>query len=246
MKSFIYSLFVCLLLSTTLGSMLAQSIGEDYVEQEIESRSFDQANWESLSESLDYSGKPPKPKKEREEPTSTPDTEEPFDFGDMSFLSPILKVVLFIVVIGLLGWLIYAFIQRNELSFAPPTEGDASEEEDLSNIERLEEELDKRNVDPYLLKAEQEDNYHLAVRLHYLALLKQLHEQQLIQWKKDRTNRAYLNQLRSQDHYPAFRQLTLTFERVWYGNYHPPKEEYKTIKEQFENYRHRLLNAVPV
>ena len=246
MKHRIYSLVVYLLLSVSLSTGWAQTAGEEYIEQRIESRSFDQADWESLSESLDYSGKPPKPKKEREEPSSEEGSSERFDFGDLSFLSPILKVVLFILAIGLLGWLIYAFIQKNELSFAPLTEDDGTEEDDLTNIERLEEELDKRNVDPYLVKAEKDENYHLAVRLHFLALLKQLHEQQLIQWKKDRTNRAYLNQVRNQDHYSSFRQLTLTFERVWYGNYHPSGTEYQTIKEQFDSYRSLLENSVPV
>lgn len=245
MKHRIYIAVVCLLFGTLPGIGLAQPVGADYIEERIENRSFDQADWETLSESLDYSGKPPKPK-ERETEEREPVTREPFDFGDWSFLSPILKVFFFIVVVGLLGWLIYVFIQKNELSFAPPSEEEETGEEDLSNIERLEEELDKRNVDPYLLKAEQDKNYHLAVRLHFLGLLKLLHEQRIIQWKKDRTNRAYLNQVRGQEYYANFRQLTLTFERVWYGNYHPSAAEYKTIQEQFEKFREHLQNAVPV
>ncbi|MEL6659080.1 MAG: DUF4129 domain-containing protein [Bacteroidota bacterium] len=235
------------LLSVLCCSTLAAQDGVWlYEEQNIERRAFDQKDWENFSESLDYSGAAPKPKKARER--STPevrDTPDPPSFDGFPDMSPLFKGLLFILVIGVLGWVIYTFVRTNEIAFAPVTEGEEGEE-DLTNIIRLEEELDKRNVDPYLLKAEQEKNYHLAVRLHFLALLKQMNEQRLIHWKKDRTNRAYLNQLRGQDYYSTFRELTLTFERVWYGNYHPPVDEYKTIRSQFEAYRASLQNVVAV
>ena len=246
MKQLLAILMVLLLLvGLPPGQLLAQSGAADYETEVIEQRTFDQSNWENLSSDLDYSGKPPKPKKKPE----TPDEPEPYDppsFPELPDLSPLFKALLFILVIGALASLIYAFVNRNELSFATNTDEEPDEEEDLSNISRLEEELDKRNVDPYLLKAEKEGNYHLAVRLHFLALLKQLHEQELIQWKKDRTNRVYLNQLRGQTHYPQFRQLTLTFERVWYGDYHPAKTEYEQIKVQFSAYRETIKNTVAV
>ena len=244
MKLGLYKILLVLLLSALCwGTVAAQDGVWTYEEQNIESRAFDQNDWENLSESLDYSGEAPKPKKPRERPTpearDTPDSPSFDGFPDMS---PFFKFFLLILVVGGLGWGIYAFLRTNEMSFAPTTEGE-EEEEDLTNIVRLEEELDKRNVDPYLLKAEQEKNYHLAVRLHFLALLKQMNEQRLIHWKKDRTNRAYLNQTRGQDYYATFRELTLTFERVWYGNYDPPVEEYKNIRTQFEAYRSSLQNV---
>ena len=238
-----YMLVLSLLSLLCWSTVAAQSGAWDYEGQEIESRTFDQENWEDLSESLDYSGSAPKPREPRErsapEPTESPD---PPSFDGFPDLSPFFKILLLSLVVGALGWIIYSVVRANELSFAPGTD-DITEEDDLTNIVRLEEELDKRNVDPYLLKAETENNYHLAVRLHFLALLKQMNEQRLIQWKKNRTNRAYLNQVRGEYYYATFRQLTLTFERVWYGNYHPPKEEYESIKTQFEEYRVDLQNV---
>lgn len=250
MKNLVYVILVFhLLLSSSLSAVLAQSGDVEYERQDIENRSFNEADWQNLNESLDYSGKPPKPKKTTEDSDTpaAPDSSDSSSIPDLPDLSPVFKALLLILIVGLLGLLIYTFIQRSELSFDPAAKGENdSIEEDLGNIVRLEEELDKRNVDPYLLKAEKEGDYYLAVRLHFLALLKQLHEQDLIQWKKDRTNRTYLNQMRRQEHYSQFRGLTLVFERVWYGDYHPPKEEYETIKSQFSGYREQLQNAVPV
>lgn len=225
--------------NTTL--VQAQDFGPVYEEEYFEAKPFDEKSWENLQKELDYSGKPRKAKKReatpRERPTDTP-SDFSFDFPD---LSPLFKVILAIIVLGLLAWIIFSFVQQSELKIATPVDTDTSDEViDLSQVSRLEEELDRRDVDPFLLKAEQEANYHLAVRLHFLALLKQLNDQQLIQWKKDRTNRFYLNQMRGQDTYTNFRDLTLTFEQVWYGNYHPEQAEYETISQAFQAYRQQL------
>jgi hypothetical protein len=239
---FIFVLLVSVLLgSTGITPVMAQDFIETYEDQRLEAKTFDGNSWEKLSKELDYSGKP-KETKPRETPDLTPpDTPPdtaPFDFPD---LSPLFQVILAIVVLSLLAWLIFTFIQNNELKITPPEEGTVADDQvDLSQVRRLEEELDRRDVNPFLAKAEQEENYHLAVRLHYLALLKQLHQQKLIQWKKDRTNRFYLNQMRQQESYQNFRDLTLTFEQVWYGNHYPAQAEYQDIKAAFQLYRQGL------
>lgn len=228
-----------LLASTGITPVMAQEFVETYEDQPLETKTFDAASWEKLSKELDYSGEPPKPKKRetRDMPAPTPDR----DFEGLPDLSPFFQVLLAIITLSLLAWLIFTFIQNNELKITPPeAESVADDKIDLSQVNRLEEELDRRDVDPFLAKAEQEANYHLAVRLHYLALLKQLHQQKLIQWKKDRTNRFYLNQMRGQESYQGFRDLTLTFEQVWYGNHHPAQSEYQQIRAAFEEYRSKI------
>lgn len=230
---------------TTATPAVAQGAGIGrYEEQRLETKTFDANSWEALHKELDYSGKPAKPKKRESSETSTsppsPSSSDPSDF-DFPDLSPFVKVILAIMVLSLLAWLIYSFVINSELRMDSPelTEDDQNAV-DLSQIHRLEEELDRRNVDPYLVKAEEQANYHLAVRLHFLALLKQLHEQDFIQWKKDRTNRYYLNEMRDRPDYPDFRALTLTFERVWYGNYQPDAAEYEKIRTKFRAYRQQL------
>lgn len=237
---------ICVLLATVLlGStgitnVMAQEFVETYEEQRLETKTFDGASWEKLSKELDYSGTPPKPKKKETPDVDLPDSPDT-DFPDFPDLSPLFQVILAIIVLSLLAWLIFAFIQNNELKITTTEEGSLADDQvDLSQVSRLEEELDRRDVDPFLAKAEQEANYHLAVRLHYLALLKQLHQQKLIQWKKDRTNRFYLNQMREQESYQNFRELTLTFEQVWYGNHHPAQTEYQAIQAAFQLYRQEL------
>ena len=240
-----YGLCAVLLAGTTGGGvpLAAQDAVGAYETGPLEARVFDAERWEDLHESLDYSGKPPKPKKKPE--PETPDAPTPPPSPDSSFdqpdLSPLVKVLLVILLVGLLGWLIYSIGLHGEMKFDTPLVTDGEPEEvDLKQVERLEEELDRRDVDPYLVKAETTEQYALAVRLQYLALLKKLHEQGLIRWKKNRTNRYYLNEMRDHPTYTGFRDLTLTFERVWYGNYTPDAEEYRRIKSGFTAYRERL------
>jgi hypothetical protein len=211
-------------------ALAAQDNGpRDYEEQVVRPREVDAEAWDKLNRELDYSGQPKPPKAEKKPP---PDTPEDLPPPPPAELSSLFKGILVGLLILLLLGLIYAIVQHSnrknhKISPADPAETDPG------NLTALEEALDKTNVAPYLLQAEAAKNYHLAVRLHFLALLKKLHETQHIQWKKDRTNRAYLNQMRPQAGYASFRELTLVFERVWYGNHFPEAAEYEQIKTQF-------------
>lgn len=83
-----------------------------------------------------------------------------------------------------------------------------------------------------LREAEEAGNLRLAVRLGYLALLKQLTDQQLIDWQPDKTNQAYGRELATQR--PAqrapFAELTRQFEYVWYGELPLPATLYAEVR----------------
>ena len=71
-----------------------------------------------------------------------------------------------------------------------------------------------------LAEAEAAGNRRLALRLGYLQLLKQLSDQQLIDWQPDKTNQTYLRELAAGPRpalRPPFAELTRQFEYVWYG-----------------------------
>ena len=121
MNKTVWTLLVILLLAAFPGGAQAQDALGGYQDQAIENRAFEQTDWEALSETLDYSGKPPKPKKKTEEPTTEPEPRDPPDFDGFPDLSIVFKIILLVLVIGLLAWLVYTFVQRNELAFAPET-----------------------------------------------------------------------------------------------------------------------------
>jgi hypothetical protein len=87
------------------------------------------------------------------------------------------------------------------------------------DYETLSENIHELDFPAQLRAAEEAGNLRLAVRLGYLALLKQLSDRALIEWQPDKTNQAYLRELASQRPAlrPAFAEATRQFEYVWYG-----------------------------
>jgi hypothetical protein len=74
-----------------------------------------------------------------------------------------------------------------------------------------------------------------AVRFRYLILIRALNRMKLITWKKDKTNGAYVREMFSTPGFDIFRQLTLNFERIWYGEQVITENEYKALIPVFEH-----------
>jgi hypothetical protein len=224
-KAIIYVFFFVFFLGSTGEAVVMAQSNDELREEALETRSFDESVWQKLNEELDYSGEAPEPRQVEE-------SEEESDF-EFPTLSPVLQFLLMGILITLLAWLVYSIVVANPGSQSIAKVKTANVPDDANSLKRIEEELDKSDVYPLLFQAEQDKNYHLAVRLHFLSLLKKLHTNGNIHWKKDLTNRAYLRQMRAQQNYTDFQALTGTFERVWYGNQVPDELEYEQIKTAF-------------
>ncbi len=98
---------------------------------------------------------------------------------------------------------------------------------EIDDIETLE-------IDPILDKALQEENYRFAIRLQFLRVLKQLQESKFIKWKKDKTNKTYVNELSNYKN--EFRQVVNIFDKVWYGNISVNLNQYQIVKSIFDNF----------
>ncbi|MCH5682976.1 DUF4129 domain-containing protein [Niabella sp. W65] len=82
-------------------------------------------------------------------------------------------------------------------------------------------------------------NYRLAIRLHYLQLLKMLSEKGVIHYQPDKTNFDYLLQVRSTPHYSDFSGLTRQYEYSWYGLFPISQSQYEQIDLLFTNFQKR-------
>lgn len=86
--------------------------------------------------------------------------------------------------------------------------------------------------------------YRLAVRLHYLWSLKRLTDAGLIDWKPDKTNHAYVEELRPAALHPDFAALTDEFERIWYGGFPLEAGRFEVLRVRFEGFRAALTATV--
>lgn len=92
-------------------------------------------------------------------------------------------------------------------------------------------------------KAVARGNFRLAVRLHFLQLLRQLSDKQVIRYTQDRTNFDYLSELHSTPYYPPFFRLTRHYEYSWYGQFPVSAEAYAQIRSEFESFHQKLPGA---
>lgn len=75
-------------------------------------------------------------------------------------------------------------------------------------------------------------NFRLAVRLLYLQTLKRLTDAGRITWKPDKTNRHYVQEMKS----VGFEQLTTQFEYVWYGDFPVDERRFSAIRDEFKRF----------
>jgi hypothetical protein len=104
----------------------------------------------------------------------------------------------------------------------------------IVTIEDIEKNIHEADIDKFLREALAANNYRLAVRLYYLAIIKELSLKGKINWQRDKTNGAYLREMRNNSQlYTTFANITLIFEYVWYSNSNFSKENYEQVSPQF-------------
>ena len=203
---------------------------QEYLHQPLESKSFDKNHWEQAKSGIDYStDKIEKRKKET----------SPRGFNPIwGVLIVFLKWFFIIGSVVLLAYLILRFVgEGNIFGTKKRRITDPSVQIDLEHIE---EHLETAELDPLINQAIADKNYTLAIRLYYLAILKELHLKGDIEWKKDKTNRMYVREMREHRFFEPFRSTTSTFERVWYGSQTIDERQFDIIQPNFQ----RLLKSI--
>jgi hypothetical protein len=74
------------------------------------------------------------------------------------------------------------------------------------------------DLDLLLKTALQENNYRNAIRIYYLMVIRDLNNRNIVQYTIDKTNFDYLSETGSHPVFNVFRELTMTFERIWFGD----------------------------
>jgi len=186
-----------------------------YLSEPVKKRAFDKSRWKAITGDVDF----------QEEMVK--DTEEK---AYSPWSGDLLRMISFAVIAALLIALIYYLTRYISVDYK--IERTKLNSEDLGKPVENIEELD---IAQLLAQAKSEGNYKLAVRLYYLGLLKKLHDEGSIVWKKDKTNRDYLAELFSKGaRFEEVRKLTRSYEAVWYGDHEIGAETFMAVAGQFE------------
>lgn len=189
-------------------------------------------SWEKAKNGIEYTQKEKKEKKEETEIV------EEITYDDWNFdwvKSPLTKFVVIIVVLIILSVTIVYLLRGTGKG------PDRKITEEMSfDLIRLEEDVPESDFDRFLRLCLDRGDFKTAVRVLYLQLLQQMHHAQWIAWKKNKTNREFLNEVRGRQHYKVFRDLTLAYEIVWYGEQPVNAAQYKGLEEAFHSLKEKV------
>lgn len=90
-----------------------------------------------------------------------------------------------------------------------------------------------------------EQDYRMAVRLHYLLALKQMTDKGLIDWRNWKTNDDYVQEIKDQDLRFSFNQMTLVFDFTWYGEFEMNAQNFVSAQNMFERFTAQT-NQTPI
>jgi len=232
---------VLIVISTMSQSLYGQSLPrDDYFNNEIEQRTFDTKNWETIIKDINYTHS----EELRNEDTTDPaqsgrgntnsgnNSSTSRNFGSASpFWVMFFKVLAVIIAVGVVGILLYHLIGGGPL-FAPSNKKIPQSDEPIS-LEEIEANIHESDLDRHIREAIEGKNYALAIRLYYLAIIKELSLNRWIKWKRDKTNKDYLREMRNTNLFKPYREVTRIFERAWYGQSELVEQDFQNLKPQF-------------
>lgn len=231
MKINYQTLLCCLGLWFLLGQSALWAQDNDatalYQQEQMATKTFDASVWKKTSKEMKFSSKPQVKKipKQVDAPTPIETTANPNTVFSARSLLVLIAVLLLIFVI-------YKAVAGNAILINKPIE-----RRQPIALQDIESNLQEADVEGFLAQSLQEKDYRLAIRLYYLAIIKELSAKGLIDWKRDKTNGQYLKELRRKE-YPKlkdFRGVTRVFEYVWYSNMAFDGGQFEEVRIDFNN-----------
>jgi hypothetical protein len=200
-----------------------------YQAQPFSEKKFDNDIWQKIIGDTDY-----KETKQKESKS--------ISMPQVPWAGPVLRIISYLAIISVVILLLYNIIKNTSLDFRVKNNVLVR-----PNIEKAVEDIEEIEIDSLLERARREGNFKLAVRLYYLGILKKLNTAKLIVWKKDKTNRDYLFELFSGNHYFAeVSGLTASYEAVWYGEHALTSESFQALSNHFEDVSRKISEPANV
>lgn len=132
------------------------------------------------------------------------------------------------IILAACGILLIAMIYRSKFTglFSSHQEVSSMEFSDATNPNKV-------NWEQKIQEALLQKEYRLAVRYHYLSLLKALSRHKIITWKSEKTNYDYIREIKHEKIKTDFIELSELYEAVWYGDFPIAKLDYHQVDDEF-------------
>lgn len=105
------------------------------------------------------------------------------------------------------------------------------------DFKEFDEDIQKINFEALIADALSKRDFRKAVRLHFLKLLKDLTDNNLIKWQIDKTNNDYSMELSNGKYSSKFHELALMYEYVWYGDFQLDESNFNSTLLKFKEFK---------
>ncbi|MFT4666913.1 MAG: hypothetical protein ACI8YQ_002689 [Polaribacter sp.] len=219
---------------------------DEYFNKKIEPRSFDKTKWKSLTKDFNYEEDGAvKESSTHRKANTTGEGEEEEEEAPVGKMSPFWAAVFKWTIVGM-AISIFAVLLYNVLGSGSIFKAKGKKiptKKDTFSIETIEANIHESDLDQHIHEALQQNNYTLAIRLYYLAVIKELSLNKWIKWKRDKTNRDYLREMRPTALFTSYQDTTRIFERVFYGNVTIQEQDFVLLKPRFVDLLNKIRNS---
>ncbi len=105
------------------------------------------------------------------------------------------------------------------------------------DFKEFEEDIHKINFNELIDEALSKKDFRRAVRLHFLKLLKELSDRNLITWQIDKTNNDYSIELSNSKYSEQFKELAVLYEYIWYGDFQLDENSFISTISKFKDFK---------
>ncbi len=149
---------------------------------------------------------------------------------------PFLKYIAygFLAVAGLV--LIY-FLVFEEKILRLPKKGrkrKAIPELNYTSDKEMETLLDNAALQKLLEEALDAGHFQLAVRIRFVLLIRMLNENGLLEYRIDKSNRDYLNEMSGNRYSAFFKYIVRIYEHIWFGEIGLTRQDYQSVSGRFD------------
>lgn len=110
----------------------------------------------------------------------------------------------------------------------------------LIDINLSEEHIEKLDLDALIKDAIHQKNYRLAVRYHYLGVLKNLSLKNIIEWQYEKTNLDYQQEISNNTLKPLFQEVSYLYDYIWYGEQDIDEVKFNAAQGRFAALQQRI------
>jgi len=111
-----------------------------------------------------------------------------------------------------------------------------SSDKSIIPVTDLETNIHASNFETLIADAESQNNFRLAIRYYYLWLLKNLSEQELIDYDVEKTNSDYQREIVSKSIQEEFSYTSYLYNYIWYGEFDVNQEQFDKAKDAYINF----------